>query len=109
MELTLGHVDATRVKAKQADVGLANVLFTVPGIREADQAEIASRVANEWAAGMNIYTISIRALVDALFILADESWRVRLLREIGEELDTRQNQPARKAWHDLLLTTEGSQ
>ena len=109
MELTLSHVDATRVKAKRADVGLANVLFTVPGIREADRAEIATRVANEWAAGMNVYTISIRALVDALFILADESWRVRLLREIGEELDMRQNQPARKAWHDLLLTTEGSQ
>ena len=109
MELTLGHVDATRVKAKQADVGLANVLFTVPGIREADQEQIASRVANEWAAGMNVYTISIAALVDALFILADESWRVRLLREVGEELDVRRDQPARKAWHDLLLTTEGSQ
>ena len=109
MELTLGHVDATRVKAKQADVGLANVLFTVPGIHKDDRAEIASRVANEWAAGMNVYTINIQALVDALFILADESWRVRFIREIGEELDSRQNQPARKAWHDLLLTTEGSQ
>ena len=108
-ELTLGHVDATRVKAKRADAGLANVLFAVPSIREADRAEIASRVANEWAAGMNVYTISIPALVDALCILADESWRVRLLREISQELDERQNQPARKAWHDLLLTTEGSQ
>ena len=109
MELTLGHVDATAIKAKQADAGLANILFTVPGIREADDAGIASRVATEWAAGTNIYTISIQGLVDALFILLDESWRVRLVREVAEELDRRQDQPARKAWHDLLLTTEGNQ
>ena len=109
MELTLGHVAATTIKAKQADLGLADVLFTVPGIRTSDRAEIASRVDTEWAAGMNVYTISIRALVDALFVLVDESWRVRLVREIGEELDVRQDQPARKAWHDLLLTTEGNQ
>lgn len=108
-ELTLGHIDATAVKAKQADVGLANILFAVPGIREADRADIASRVANEWAAGANLYATNIRALVDALFILLDESWRVRLVREIADELDRSQNQPARKAWHDLLLTTEGSQ
>ena len=109
MELTLGHVDATSIKAKQADVGLANVLFAVPGIHTSDRAEIASRVGTEWAAGMNVYTISIHALVDALFVLVDEPWRVRLVREIGDELDARQDQPARKAWHDLLLTTEGNQ
>ena len=76
MELTLGHVDATSLKAKQADAKLANVLFTVPGIKAADSTDIGMRVANEWAAGLNIYTVSIEALIDALFILLDESWRV---------------------------------
>lgn len=60
------------------------------------------------AAGANICTTSIRALVDALFLL-DESWRVGLVREVADELDRRQDQLARKSWHDLLLTTEGSQ
>lgn len=109
MELTLGHVSATSVKAKQADAGFANLLFAVPGIRASDRDQIAARVATEWASGMNIYTISIPAMVDALFILADESCRIDLIREIGKELDRLQNQPARKAWHDLLLTTEGNQ
>ena len=109
MDLTLGHVNATSIKTKQADVGIANVLFTVPGIRTSDRADIADRVATEWAAGMNVYTTSIGALVGALFILLDESWRVQLVREIGEELDARKDQSARKAWHDLLLTTEGNQ
>ena len=109
MELKIGHVNATSIKAKQADAGLANVLFAVPGIEAGDRDEIAARVGTEWASGMNIYTASIPALVEALFVLVDESARVRLVREIGEELDSRGNQPARKAWHDLLLTTEGNQ
>ena len=109
LELTLAHIDASSLKAKQADVGLANVLFTVPGVRAANCDYIAARIATEWASGMNIYVVSIRTLVDALFVLVDESWRVRLVREIGDELDARQDQSARRAWHDLLLTTEGNQ
>ena len=109
MELTLAHVNASSLKAKQADAGLANVLFTVPGMRAADRDDIAAHIATEWAGGMNIYTVSIRALVNATFVLADESWRVRLAREVGVELDARQDQTARKSWHDLLLTTEGNQ
>ena len=105
MELTLSHVNATTVKAKQADIGLANVLFTVPGIRQSERDDVSSRVATEWVSGMNVYAVSIAALVDALFVLVGETWRVRLVREIGDELDRRQNQPARRDWHDLLLTT----
>ena len=103
MLLTLGHIDATSVKAKRADAGLSNVLLTAPGIRQSDRERIGLRMATEWASGMNIYTITIPELIHALFVLIDESWRVRLLREIGDELDRRQDQPSRKAWHDLLL------
>ena len=109
MELTLGHVNASSLKAKRADAGLSSLLFAVPGITSADRDAIDTRSANEWASGMIIYTVSIRALVDALFILLDETCRVRLVREIGDDLDRRQSQPARKGWHDLLVTTEGNQ
>ncbi len=108
LDLTIAHVRASSSKAKQADEGLTSLLFAVPGVAEADQEEIRNLVRREWASGLNIYTSSIRSLIDALFVLLDEVWRVRLLRAIGDELDERQNQAARKAWHDVLLETEGS-
>ena len=105
MLLTLGHVDAASIKAKRADIGLSNILLAARGVSEADAEGIDSRIATEWASGMNIYTITIPELIHALFVLMGEDWRVRLLREIGDELDRRQDQPSRKAWHDLLLET----
>lgn len=55
-----------------------------------------------WAEGLNFYTVSIGALLGATLVLLEESWRVRLVREIGAELDGRQDQPARRAWFKLL-------
>ncbi len=107
-ELTLTHVRALSLKARQADGGSPNLLFAVPGVRAADREGIDAHVASEWASGTNIHTIDIKALVDALFVLLDERWRVRLLRAIGDELDVRQDQVARKAWHDLLLSAGGN-
>lgn len=108
-ELTFNHVQSLSLKAKQTDAGLPNLLFAVPGVKAADRENIDAHVANEWASGMNIYAIDIQTLVNALFVLLEEKWRVRLLREIGVELDERQDQVARKAWYDLLLTREGNQ
>ena len=56
---------------------------------------------------MNIHTASIENLVSSFFVLLSEDWRIRLLRAIGKELDQRQDQAARKAWHDLLASTSG--
>ncbi len=106
IDLTLTHVRASSLKAKRADVGLSNLLFVAPRISVADSDEIASLVAKEWASGVDIYTTCIRSLVDVLFVMLAETWRVRYVREIGIELDMRQHQPSRKAWHDLLLTNE---
>ena len=101
--LTLAHVRASSLKAKQAGQNLSNLLFAARGIREQDRERIDEVSRQEWASGMNIYTVTIGELVNAVFVLLTEDWRIRLIREIGSELDRRQSQPARRAWHDLLL------
>ena len=102
LELTLAHVESSSFKAKQSSEGLSNFLFAVPGVNSADRADIEVLSEQEWASGMNIYSASIDALVDAMFVLLDERWRVELLRAIGDGLDERADQLARRAWHDLL-------
>ncbi len=103
IELTLAHVQAATRKAKQADVGLANLLFTVPAVRPADHEAIETLTRREWASGLNVYTTGIVTLMEATFMLLEEKWRIDLLREIGAELDQRQDQAARRSWHDLLV------
>ena len=39
-------------------------------------------------------------------MLLGDGWRVDLLRAIGTELDVRQDQSARRAWHDLLINLQ---
>ena len=104
--LTLKHVQESSLKAKQYGDGLANLLFAVPGIHQADSPDIDTLADRNWAAGLNTYVVTIRALIAATMVLLDESWRIRLIREIGRELDERQNQPARRDWYDLLIQEE---
>ena len=106
IDLTLAHVRSSSLKAKQADAGLTSLLFTVPGVRPADAEDIQAFVRREWASGMNIYTTSIVELVNATFALLGDTWRVGLLRAIGDELDERQDQIARRSWHDLLVNLQ---
>ena len=40
--------------------------------------------------------------MESAFLLLADGWRIDLLRTIGAELDERQDQVARRAWHDLL-------
>ena len=103
MELTLSHVQASSLKAKRSDAGLTSLLFTVPGVHTADAEGIQALARREWASGLNIYTTSIVDLAKATLALVGEIWRLKLLRAIGDELDERQDQVARRAWHDLLL------
>ncbi len=101
-DLTLSHVQAASLKAKQSGEELSNLLFAVPRIREVDRDDISALSQREWASGLNIYTINLHDLSRSAFVLLDEQWRVRFLIEVGDELDRRQNQQARKAWHDIL-------
>lgn len=104
--LTLAQVQEASRKAKQSSDGLSNFLFAVPGIQERDSAGIKVMTHRNWAEGLNLYAVTIPALIGAAFVLLEESWRVRFLREIGNELDERQNQSARRAWNDLLSQEE---
>ena len=104
--LTLAHLQEASRKAKQFSDGLSNFLFAVPGIRKDDARDIKVLTHRNWAEGLNIYDVTIPALLGATLVLLEESWRVRLVREIGNELDERQNQPSRRAWHDLLSEEE---
>ena len=102
-DLTLSDAQSSTRKAKESDTGLTELLFAVPGTRQADADDIQELFRRNFAAGLNIYTIRIQSLVYHVLVLLKEEWRVQFVREIGIELDSRQEQPSRKAWHDLLL------
>ena len=102
IDLTLAHVQASTRKAKQADVGLTNLLFAVPTVRLSDREAIETLTRREWASGLNVYTTGVVPLMESAFMLLADGWRIDLLRAIGAELDERQDQAARRTWHDLL-------
>ena len=106
IDLTLAHVQSSTRKAKQADVGLTNLLFAVPAIRMPDREAIENLTRREWAAGLNVYTASVVPLMESTFMLLGDAWRIDLLRSIGTELDERQDQAARRSWHDLLINLQ---
>ena len=104
--LTLAHVQEASRKAKQSSDGLSNFLFAVPSIQARDSAGIKVLTHRNWTEGLNLYAVTIPALIGTALVLLEESWRIRFLREIGNELDERQNQSARRAWNDLLSQEE---
>ena len=106
VNLTLAHVQEASRKARQSGDGLSNFLFAVPGVQERDSTNIMDLAQRNWAAGLNLYSVTIQVLIGTIFVLLEERWRVQFLREVGRELDERQNQPARRAWHDLLSEDE---
>lgn len=102
-DLTLADARASTRKAKQSGSDLTALLFAVPAVRKQDREDIADLSHRNWAAGLNIYTVSIQGLSWHAFALLKEEWRVKFVRAICDELDARQDQSSRKAWHDLLL------
>ena len=103
MALTLAHVKSASRKAKESSEGLSSFLFAAHGVHRKEQDSIAAFVQRDWASGLNIYTVDIETLVSTSFVLLDEQWRVEFLRQVGKELDDRQNQSSRMAWRDSLL------
>lgn len=101
-ELTLNHVEETTEKAKRSDEGISNLIFAVPSVREKDSNNIQDRIYHRWTENLNLYVVSIPNLVATTLILLDESWRIFFLREIGNQLDERRDQVARRRWDDLL-------
>ena len=68
-----------------------------------EQAEIASRIRQEWGQGTNIYHVDISDLIRVVFPLLGSEARVDFLREIGADFDSHAVQPAiRMSWADIL-------
>lgn len=101
-KLTLADVRASVRKVRASEEELSNFLFAAPGVRREDQDSIESRTKDTWASGLNVHKVDIKMLVRASFVLLDEEWRVRLLKEIGLELDRRAEHKHREAWRSLL-------
>ncbi len=101
-ELTVADLRASVRKAHEAEDRLSNLLFAVPGIKEQDRNEIETRIRSTWASGLNVYRVDIETLAGTTFVLLDEEWRTKFLKEIGEELDTRGEHRHREAWRRLL-------
>ncbi len=100
--ITLTDVRSSTRKAQQADQRLSNFLFTAPGIVPSEKAEIDESMERAWASGLNLYQVDLLELAANSFVLLDEEWRPRLLREIGSELDRRGDHKHRRAWYDIL-------
>ena len=102
IELTLTHVEETTEKAKRSKEEISNLIFAVPNVQEKDFDKIQDRIYHRWTENLNLYVVSILNLVATTLILLDEQWRIFFLREIGNQLDERRDQVARRRWDDLL-------
>ena len=107
--LTLADVRSSTQKARASKDPLSNLLFAAPSVRDDERDEIRENMETAWASGLNISQIDIVDLANAAFSLLSEKWRPKLLREIGNELDSRADHAHRRAWHDLLLNISGEE
>ena len=103
-KLTLADVRASSRKARQSNIELTNFLFASPGLRQSEKAQIGDFIETQWASGLNLYQVDLLDLAKSSFVLLDETWRPKFLREIGVELDYHKDHEHRRAWHDLLAT-----
>lgn len=102
-KLNLTDVQSSTRKAEQSDTELSNLLFTTSGIQPSEKDQIDDFIERKWASGLNLHQVNLLDLAAISFVLLDETWRPKLLREIGTDLDRRGSHEHRKAWHDLLL------
>lgn len=106
VNLTLAHVKEASRKARQSSDGPSSFMLAVPDIQQNGSMDFDEVIRSNWASGLNLYTVAIPTLIGTTFMLLEEGWRVRFLREVGQELDRRQDQKARQAWYDLLNQEE---
>ncbi len=107
-QLTFADVRSSMRKTRQADTALTKLLFAVPGLRESERREITEGMEQAWASGLNLHHVDLLDFARISFVLLDEAWRPRLLREVGNDLDKRGDHRHRRAWHDLLIREESS-
>ena len=92
----------TQLLWKARRSGVTEVLFaktTLP----LDEPSTTGRTEREFGLAINVYRLTIDALLRVALSIARESSRVQLLTQVGEELNDRVAQPAHKvAWQELL-------
>ena len=99
--LTLLELNATIQKARETRT--TEILFAADSPATSEQADIESRIRQEWGQGTNIYHVEIADLIHAVFPLLGSDARVDFLREIGNDFDANAIQPAiRTSWADIL-------
>ena len=98
--LELHDIETAIGKARRS--GATEILFTTATTQASDPL-ISERAEREFALGINVYRLSIDALLRVALSIAGESSRVQFLALVGEELNDRVTQPAHKlAWQGLL-------
>ena len=99
---TLEIHDIETAIGKARRTGVTEILFTTRA-QPADAEQIDERTEREFALGINVYQLSIDALLQVALSIAGEASRVRFLALVGEELNDRVTQPYHKlAWQELL-------
>ncbi len=100
--LTLADVEGTLQKSRHRQI--TEILFTAPGIREAEESSVEERVSRAFTSGQNLYVFDFLELARSVLAIGGEAIRKTYLRKVGEHLDTWNTQPAhRQAWQKLLL------
>ena len=98
--LELHDIDTAIGKARRS--GVSEILFAT-ATPQANEPSISDRAEREFALGINVYRLSIDALLRVALSIAGEPSRVKFLTLVGEELNDRVTQPAHKlAWQGLL-------
>lgn len=98
--IEMHDVETAIGKARRNDIreilfATATQTFSIPAI--------ADRIEREFALGINVYHLSIDALLRVVLSIAGESSRTQFLTLVGQELNDRVTQPSHKlAWQKLL-------
>lgn len=100
--LTLTDVQSTTKKVWSSADPISNLIFMTDGVSTHDSISIAESMSKAWASGLNLYQADILDAVANIFVLLHESHRIDLLREVGEELDSRATHEHRQAWLTIV-------
>lgn len=103
MSITLADCSHTVTQARGSDV--ANVLFVVPGISDRHENTIKRFKDKVWREGRNMYSTDIVSIMQHVFMLLDEKWRVDLLQRIAKELELRGRYEDRMEWSEQCVAS----
>jgi hypothetical protein len=102
-ERNLTLTDVRSAISKAREVSLRELLLNSPGLNPIEAKEIADLISKTWAAGTNLYQLSIKDLISVGLSLTGEAGRKDFLENVGKQLNTFNTQPSnRKRWKELL-------